>query len=48
MAPDEVRAPSPPFPEEVEGFSSFRIRSNVPFTAEYFWWLVEHHPDMLH
>ncbi|UDL05932.1 hypothetical protein [Marinobacter sp. CA1] len=46
MAPDKVHAPSPPFPEGVEGVSAFRIRSNIPFTVDYFWWLVERHPDM--
>lgn len=47
MVPDDTYAPSPPYPEGVPAFTSFRIRSNVPFTAEYFWWVVERHPDML-
>lgn len=46
VVPEDVHAASPPFPEGIKSFSSFRIRSNVPFTAEYFWWLVERHPDM--
>ncbi|MFC4259146.1 hypothetical protein ACFOZ5_08910 [Marinobacter lacisalsi] len=44
----DIREPSPPFPEGVKSFTSFRVKSDVPFTAEYLWWLVEHHPDMLH
>ncbi|MFC4259145.1 hypothetical protein ACFOZ5_08905 [Marinobacter lacisalsi] len=48
IVPDKIHEPSPPFPEGIEGFESFRIRSNVPFTADYIWWLVERHPDMLH
>ena len=46
MVSESVYKPSPPFPEGLVSFSSFRIRSNVPFTAEYLWWMVERHPDM--
>ena len=48
MRAEDIRLPSPPFPEGVERLTSLRVKSNVPFTAEYLWWLVEHHPDMLH
>lgn len=43
---DDIYTPSPPYPEGIESFKSFRIRSSVPFEAEYTWWLVEHHPNM--
>ncbi len=43
---DDIYTLSPPLPEGIESFKSFRIRSNVSFKAEFIWWLVEHHPDM--
>ncbi len=46
MVPESIYKPSPPFPEGVNSFKSFRIRSDAPFTAEYLWWLVQRHPDM--
>ncbi len=46
MVPDVVHEASPPFPEEIDRFESFRVRSNEPFEVEYFWWSVDRHPDM--
>lgn len=46
MVSGNVYKPSPLFPEGIASFSSFRVRSNVPFTAKYLWWMVERHPDM--
>lgn len=47
MVPDVVHEVSPPFPEGIDQFESFRIRSDIPFTVDYFWWKVDRHPDML-
>lgn len=41
-----VYEPAPPFPDGVQRFTSFRVRSNQPLSVEYFWWSVDRHPDM--
>ena len=46
MVPEVVHEASPPFPAGIDRFESFRIRSNTPFTVDYFWWKVDRHPDM--
>lgn len=36
----------PEFPEHIDQFVSFRVRSNRPAEVDYFWWSVDRHPDM--
>ncbi|MCH8504962.1 MAG: hypothetical protein LAT50_11640 [Ectothiorhodospiraceae bacterium] len=38
-------SPSPPFPDRITAFRAVEVRSNEPFTAEYFRWRMDNHPD---
>lgn len=46
VVPNVVHEASPPFPEGIVQFEFFRVRNDVPFTVDYFWWKVDRHPDM--
>ena len=42
---EDESSPPPPFPADIEYLKAVHIRSEVPFSAEYLRWSVDHHPD---